>query len=239
MVRNRIAVVFLLVAGAHSALARADLLDISASTASKFVSTGQHNHPFDTNYLAGTIASSGTHHNYFIFDLAAIPANHDVIAAELFLEMPLGGYLSPDASETYTLFDVTTPIAQLQQSYSAGDATGQAIFVDLGAGTPLGSTSVSEADEQTQVAFALSAAGLAWINQAGAGLVTIGGALTSLSHGPDEYEFAFGFTGDNSVRFLRVTTVEVPEPASLFIASMAACVLGACRIAGRRSRLRS
>ncbi len=239
MARNRIAAVFLLVAGAQGALARADVLDISAGTASKFVSTGQHNYPFDTNFLAGTIAAVGTHHNYFIFDMSALPANHVVTAAELVLEMPLGGYLSPDASETYTLFDVSTPIAQFQQSYSAGDASGQAIYADLGTGTALGSATVSVADVQTLVSIPLSAAGVSWINLAGAGMVTLGGALTSLGHGPDEYEFAFGFTGDNSQRFLRVTTVEVPEPSSLIIAGIAACLVGSWTMVHRRSRSRS
>ena len=195
--------------------------------ASKFASTGQHNYPFDTNYLAGTIAFSGTYHNYFIFDLATIPANHAVTAGVLFLEMPVGGYLSPDDSETFTLFDVSTPIAELQQSYIAGSATGQVIYADLGDGTALGSAIVSVADEQSLVSIPLSSAGVNELNQAGNGMVTIGGALTSLSHGPDEYEFAFGFTGDNSVRFLRVTTVEVPEPGTMVLAAFGLAALAA------------
>jgi hypothetical protein len=158
------------------ATGKGDSVDIPASAASKFASSGQHNYPFDTNYLAGTIAFSDTYRSYFIFDLAALPANHIVTAAELLLEMPSGGYLSPDASETYTLFDVTTNVAAFGQSYSAGDLAAQAIYADLGTGASLGSVSVSDADELSVVAVALSAAGIDWINQAGAGMLVIGGA---------------------------------------------------------------
>src|SRR5690606_8571803 len=109
-----------LIGSAHRSPVRADdeiVIDISATHGSKYASTGQHNYAFDTNYLVGNIAFVGTYNNYFVFNLAAIPSTHKVVAAELFLQQP--SYLSPDPSETYTLFEVSTPVGALLTPYSA------------------------------------------------------------------------------------------------------------------------
>jgi hypothetical protein len=237
---NRVSVTLSLLAAVlcGAAAARADMLDIPASMASKVASTGQHNFPFDTNYLVGNIPSVNTYRNYFFFDLAAIPANHDVTSAVLFLEQPLLGYLSPDASETYELFNVTTPPADFQALYNPGDPTGLAIYADLGDGTSLGSAAVTVDDEESLVEVVLNAAALQLINQAGGGTFIVGGVLATLEHGIDVDERIFGFTGDNHVHFLRVETIEIPEPSGIVIGGAGAALVGLWSLR-RRSRGRT
>ena len=55
------------------------------------------------------LGSSGSdHHNFYVFDLTGI--NQPVLGATLKLHNPSTGYGSPDPTENYSLFDVSTPI---------------------------------------------------------------------------------------------------------------------------------
>ena len=58
----------------------------------------------------------GEYHNYFVFDLGTV--NQAILSAQLNVANPTGGYFSPDPTETYTLFDVSTPLAALQAAGS-------------------------------------------------------------------------------------------------------------------------
>src|SRR5262249_1854702 len=78
-------------------------------------------------------------------------------------------------------FDVTTAPSELDLSRPAGDRNGVLIFRDLGAGTQLGTKTVSAADNGTNgttVSVPLSAAGIAALNAARGGTLALRGALT-------------------------------------------------------------
>jgi hypothetical protein len=177
-------------------------------------STGQH--LANQNYSAGE-ASSNQVHDFFTFDLSSL-AGQVITGAALALTNPPFGYSSPDASETYSLFDVSTAIATLPTPHAPG-AAGIAIFTDLGAGTSFGSTSVSAADNGSIVLTNFNAAGVAALNAAIGGQFAVGGALTSLTLGGST-ESVFGFSGGvNDIRELRLTVESaaavIPEPATL------------------------
>jgi hypothetical protein len=164
------------------------------------------------NYAAGQSPISGVEtRDYFVFNLASIGSDI-VTSAQLRLFNPSTGYASPDPTETYTLFDVATPISTL----SATNINRTDIFADLGSGTSFGSQTVSSASNGTVVTVDLDAAGVALLNST-RGTVALGGALTTLRPGgPLQDEFIFGFSGNpGDLRQLVVTTVAVPEPSSL------------------------
>src|SRR5439155_12677519 len=102
---------------------------------------------------------------------------------------PGSGYSSPDATETFTLFDVSTPLGALRASGS-----GQTdIFNDLGSGASFGSQTVSPTDNGNgngkYVSVSLNDGGLAALNAARGGLAAVGGALTTLAGTADQYVF--------------------------------------------------
>lgn len=78
---------------------------------------------------------------YWGFDLAGITG--PVVSATLRLGMPPFGYLSPDPTETITIFDYTGDIGVLQDQFAHSTAA----FNDLGSGNVYGSRAVSDADE--------------------------------------------------------------------------------------------
>ena len=153
-------------------------------------------------------------HNYFVFDLSGVSGT--VVSATLRLENPSGGYGSPDPAETYTIFDVTTPVATLSASGSGAAAID--IYSDLGSGMILGSSVVSATSNGSIVQVTFSAAGLAYLQGASGRLVAIGGALTSLDTNLNTVEFLFGGTDASNVRQLDIQTTPVtqpvPEPAT-------------------------
>ncbi len=155
--------------------------------------TGFHDE-FNDNYIAGLL-SGAEYRDYVVFDLAGLSGS--VLDASLNLFNPV--YVSPDPSETFTLFDVSTPISEL--TATGFGQTG--IFDDLGTGVVLGSREVSSADDGSVVSIPLNAAGRQAISAAGGGLVALGGAITSLSA---DDEFIFGGSGDpRDVRQLAVS----------------------------------
>src|SRR5262249_52281693 len=66
------------------------------------------------NFIVGL--SGTTFRDYFVFDLATI--GQSVTQAVLKLQNPSGGYVSPDATETYSLFDVGTSVDALEATNS-------------------------------------------------------------------------------------------------------------------------
>src|SRR5262245_36955468 len=69
------------------------------------------------NYLAGLCCGLGEHRDYFVFPLAGVPGT--ITGATLRLSNPgvningFGGYGSPDPTETYVVYDVSTPVLSL------------------------------------------------------------------------------------------------------------------------------
>jgi len=173
------------------------------------------------NYVVGNV-DSVERRNFFIFDLGGVTG--EITGATLSLYNPdsdlafLKGYVSPDPTETYTLFDVTTATSTLKLSQVGAAAA--AVFDDLGAGTILGQVTLSSADNGTTVSIVLDGDALAALNAARGGEFAIGGALTTLGGAAEERAFGFAELLDNpSVRRLdlTVTATPVPEPATVLL----------------------
>ena len=77
------------------------------------------------NYIAGQ--AGDLFRNWFVFDLAEV--TDTITSATLCLEMPPSGYTSFDPTETYTVFDVSTPPETLIDG-----SGGVAAYDDLGTG---------------------------------------------------------------------------------------------------------
>jgi len=136
-------------------------LTVDAADSEWWDSTGSHD-ASNPNYLVGT--SVGTQYrDFFVFDLSAVSL--PIIGAQLRLSAALG-LGGPGPTETYTVFDVTTPIPALEVSGSG--QTG--IFADLGTGASFGTTTVSKADSGGIVSITLNAAALASLNASSGGL---------------------------------------------------------------------
>jgi extracellular elastinolytic metalloproteinase len=127
----------------------------------------------NTNYLAGP-----SNRNFFVFDLRNV--RHPVVAADFQVALPSNnGYNSDDAFETYALFDVSTPIDDLQ----AGGSTGTSIFADLGTGTSFGQQNFVDADEGQVKVVTLNPSGIGAINAGSKDFFAFGGAPTTTSDG--------------------------------------------------------
>ncbi len=159
--------------------------------------SGFHN-AANTNYITGQLSGQG-YRSFFVFDKGALDG--DVQSATLRAYNP--GYISPDPTENFALFNVATDVARLQSS-----GFGQAdIFDDLGTGATYGSRSVSAADNNQTVSIPLNAAAVAALNGA-SGAFALGGALTTLRPDSFDYEFVFGSSGNVA------PTLEVTAPGS-------------------------
>ncbi|HSG30320.1 MAG TPA: IPTL-CTERM sorting domain-containing protein [Thermodesulfobacteriota bacterium] len=149
---------------------------------------GDHT-PSNTNYIAGA-ENNEIFHDFFVFDLSST----QICAASLVLfnpnvgPGPFPGYISPDPTETFSIYDVTTNIANL----IAGTA-GVAAYNDLGGGVSFGSTTVSAADNGQFVTVNLNNDGINALNAAAGGQIAIGGALTTQGQ-IFESELVFGST---------------------------------------------
>jgi PEP-CTERM motif len=134
------------------------------------------------NYFVGLCDDDcgpvGEYHDYAVFDLGeGVSATSAVI--RFFNPLtPFAGYISPNPSELFTLYDVSTGLRDLVADQT--DATD--IFADLGSGLVFGSTTVSAADDGFYVEIALTAEGLDSLSRA-VGSWGVGGAL-DLSEAP-------------------------------------------------------
>ncbi len=114
-------------------------------------STGYHL-TGNTNYYVGEGSiyeepTAGEYRNWFVFDLSGI--SDTILSATLRLENT--SYDSPDSTETYTLFDITTSLSSL-----TGGSGGVSAFNDLGGGTSYGFQTVSSADDFSLVDISLN-----------------------------------------------------------------------------------
>jgi hypothetical protein len=184
----------------HLGGAGSNTLTLSAIDSGWWDDTGFHD-DFNNNYITGKFATA-TFGDFFVFDLASL--SQPITGAQLRVFNPSNGFFSADPSETYTLFDITTPIPNMRAT-----GTGQvAIFDDLRSGTPFGSTVVTNASNGQIVTVNLNAAGIADLNSRLGNQAALGGTITTL-RADTPYEFLFSSTS-SGVRQL-VLTLAPPE----------------------------
>lgn len=160
-----------------------------------------------TNHAVGYYTGNppGELRNFFTFNLTGLAGK--ITAAKLRAFNPASGFSSPQGTETYTLFDVSTPLTPLI-TLTAGTAA----FNDLGTGSQLGSVSVSASANGTVVEVNLNAAGITYLNSVN-GTIAIGGALTTLVSGAQS-ERLFNSASGVLVRELVVTYTDAPVPCT-------------------------
>lgn len=130
------------------------------------------------------------------------------------------GFVSNDPTETYTLFDVDTPLPQLLNPNFMGDET----FIDLGTGVSYGDVVVSDADDNSFVEIELNVAAIADMNAALGETFAIGGAITTLDGDVTTAEFMFPPLGGNPPVELVLTVV--PAPGAIPVLGLAVLVPG-------------
>jgi hypothetical protein len=143
---------------------------VNAADSGWWNSTGAHS-ATNKNYLTQE-STTTDYHNYFVFDLTDV--TETITGAELRLTNSLTG---ASGTPAYTLFDVSTPLTDLQATGS-GETD---IFGDLGSGTAYGSASFSTINNASIVVIQWNDAGIAALNAARGGLFAVGGAITSAS----------------------------------------------------------
>lgn len=156
--------------------------------------------PTNTNYFAGQFNNNVDPirqlRDWFVFDVPSLSGT--VTAARLELYLP--GLVSPDPTETFELFDVSTPVSTL----IAGGTGLTGIYDDLGTGVSYGSVSITAADNGKIVTINLNTAGLAAITAAQGSRLAIGGMVTTIAG--NAQQSVFGGTGLGEVRRLVITT---------------------------------
>lgn len=205
-----IGIAALLMCWAFAGEARAQTTIVADDTG-WYDNTGEHT-ASNVGYIVGNCgeliacgASRPEVRDFFVFDLSSVTGT--IIAAELQLVNPSGGFSSGDASEDYDVFDVSTSIATLL----AGGSGLTGIYADLGTGTTYGGKTVSSADNGTTVVVPLNAAFVSAAN-ATSGQIAVGGAITTLDGDTSNIEIMFGAAGgpSNTQLVLTIEGEEVP-----------------------------
>jgi hypothetical protein len=148
-----------------------------------------------------------------------------------FFENRSGNYESPDASETYVLYDYSGDKSQLV--LGTGDV---GTFTDLGSGTIYGQTTVDgPAGLMGEISIDLSSAALTDIMVAAltGPQFAIGGALLSLSRPTNQNELLFSLSGQDLLPVARLTlevTSPVPLPGALVLFASALGLGGSVRL---------
>ena len=150
------------------------------------------------NYATGwyNAPSNDEARSYFVFDVTGIPGT--VLGARIHVAASPAGqslYKSPDPSETFKLFAVSTSLATLTNG-----SGGSAAFTDLGDGEEYGGFTASVATVRPLTNIPLNFAGVSYINGA-TGKVAFGGTITTLAKG-DADEYIFNSTNVTNVREL-------------------------------------
>lgn len=177
---------------------------LSASDSGRYSAAGFHD-PDNTDYAA---IVGGTN-NFFVFDLTGITDQRPILCATLMLNTGTvsGGTFG---GITYTLYDVTTPVETL---VAGGDGL-TLIYDDLGSGVPYSAaTAIEPGTSNTEISIPLLPAGVAAVETAKGGLISIGGGPTGLGG-----NLAFGGTDV----FGAVLTIELSNPEIPSVSDFAA-----------------
>ncbi len=177
------------------------------------------------SYMCGDPLNDAVAENraFLVFDLG--PNTTPIIAASLRLFNPTNGFGSTQGpTEDLTIFDVSTPIANL----IAGTG-GVAAFNDLGTGTVYAVRTFSTADNNSFIDITLNSAAILALNSS-SGQFAFGGAITTLVDpfvGEREEVFR-----DSSGRVTQLVLTTVPEPSSIVLS----CIGLAAAVIRRRRR---
>jgi hypothetical protein len=167
-----------------SYITQLELVTSSGTTTQQYVDRGWYNEtgvhlPTNPNYLAGINGSSDEnfgddleYRNWFLFQIPQLGTDvYTAATLKLYVPIP-DGYISPNSSLTYKLYDVTTDPGAL-----ANATGGIAAFNDLGTGAQFGEIVATDASEGTILSISLNAAALASLNTPLSSLWGIGGAV--------------------------------------------------------------
>lgn len=192
---------------------KADAIVLNSIQQGWYANNGTNNGVSNTpnNYFVGA-ASGEVYRNYFVFDLTYVTA---ITSAQLRIYSPGDSNLSADPFETYVLYDVRTPAAQL------GRVTGVPIYDDLGSGTVFASRDVPTPQFYLGefMTFSLNENALSAI-QGSNGLFAIGGAITTLRFPiiPVGHEGLFpGSQGLSVQLIIQGQQLPTPEPGTLLL----------------------
>ena len=154
----------------------ATILSITTFDSGRYRNDGTSN-PGSPNYIVGD-HSAATFNKFFTFDLSGVSGKITQITLFAYnssaFEIFDGGYVSLDPFETWSLFDVNTPLASLL------DGTGGvAAYNDLGSGTLLGSRQILSTENGVFIDVRLDVNNLLLVDDK----LAIGGALIPLDDG--------------------------------------------------------
>ncbi len=192
-------------------------------------------------YFAG---SYDQYRNFFSFDLGSFDFSDKTITAAT---LEVTRFHSTESfPKQYSLFDVSTPVAEL----NAGGSGRTDIFQDLGTGTLYGTYEVLAADSTELLVMSLDSDALNDLQYASGDYFSVGGRVAS----SEGYLFGGAFSGIPKGGGTQRLTIEyepgsptsedlsvpsVPEPSSLAIFSVGASLLGCGVAAHRHPRRRS
>jgi len=196
-------------------MARADTITLNAVDSGHYFEDGFHI-AANESYAAASPSVIFGARNFFVFDFSGV-APGTITSATLRLFNPPGGYMSPNASEVYTVFDVITPIPTLVATHPDFNSEGGRIYQDLGAGAVYGATTVSGANNNSVVSFSLNATFLSGLNSNAGGLFAIGGSLTPDTPSLFSRVIFLGSGAPQHTRQLVLETTAVPEPATMLL----------------------
>lgn len=154
------------------------------------------------------------YNSFFVFDLSSVSG--PVTSATLRLE--LEEYLGPDPSEMFTVYDVSTPTAELTASNSGQTS----IFDDLQSGTVYATATVAPSQAGSVVTVALSSAAIASINSAAGSTFAVGLHLDDASWRDRTEGVKFSQGEESRIHQLELTESPsaVPEPSALVLCSL-------------------
>lgn len=163
------------------------------------------------SYAVGGSSSGIEFRNWFTFDLSNIGAVNSATLRAYNIgssSARRNGFNSPDLTETWSLFDVTTNISSL-----TGGTGGISTFNDLGSGSIYGSQIVSSVNNGSFVETVLNANALTALT-ASNNIFAIGGAITTL--GGIGNESIFSYSHEDIRVELVINAVPIPGAVLLF-----------------------